>query len=159
METLNKNKLVDIDLKDYFAVIEKQDFNKLSLEYYTELFTEKDYFDRKPYLFRRQLIPYDKRFDLIEIVFDDSKKTKAICWDFKLKYRDLNEYFGKPILHYSAYSESTEFAFISSNKTIEIIITRIPGKYIEEENRMELKNETSGEIENPDFSFIQFTLK
>ncbi len=159
MEILNKNRLVNLDLEEYFRVLGKLNFNQLTLEYLTELFTEKKYLDRKPYLFRRQLTPFDNRFNLIEVVFDESKKVKAICWDLKLKYGDLKKYFGNPILNYSAYSECTEFAFKSLNKTIEIIITRIPGKYLETENGIELLNETNGKNESPDFEFIQFTLK
>ncbi|QBZ97570.1 hypothetical protein [Flavobacterium sangjuense] len=153
---MNKDEI--INLKEYFHIWGNQDFSKLNLDLLTQLFTKSDFVETKPYLYRRKLIPNDSRFKQIELVYDEDQKVKAIVWDLNITYKDLKDYFGEPIIHYEYYSETTAFAFRSKNQDIEIISTRTSGK-LNQLGESFFENESETKIENPEFTFIQFSLK
>ena len=153
--------LSNLSLYEYFKRMEKLIDKSISLNILTNFFTDKEFTETKPYLTRRKLLPKDKRFSKIEIVYDE--KIKAIVWDLNISLSNLTKTFGKPIMHNNYYDESTEFAFKSENPNIEIIKTRHPEslKKLNGENTYKFKTESGNEtkIDDPEFSFIQFSLK
>ena len=158
---ISQIELSNLSLTEYFKRMEKLIDKSHSLNILTDFFTDEKFTETKPYLTRRKLVPKDKRFSEIEIVYDE--KIKAIVWDLKISLTNLTKTFGKPIMHNNYYDESTEFAFRSENLNIEIIKTRHPEslKKLDGENNFEYKTENGNEttINDPEFSFIQFSLK
>lgn len=160
---MTREELTSLPLKNYFEWFEAELTKSIGLEELTELFTNRPYEEKKPYLIRRQLQPVDERFKKIEIVYDAGKPVGAIVWWFKVTLRELVNIFGKPILHYEPYSESMAFAFMSKNPDIDIIKTR----YSQASNDMiELKELESVDVKsisdrilNLEFTFLQFDLK
>ena len=158
---ISQIELSNLILIEYFKRMEKLIDKSLSLDILTDFFSDNKFTETKPYLTRRKLVPKDKRFNGIEIVYDE--KVKAIVWDLNISLSNLTKAFGKPIMHNSHYDDSTEFAFRSENPNIEIIITRHPESFkkLNGENNFEYKTENRNEItiNDPEFSFIQFSLK
>lgn len=154
--------LEKLPLKDYFKTIESIVTKDTSVEELTNFFTIKPYSETKPYLTRRHLIPMDKRFKEIEIVYKTARTAKAIVWNLNIFLSQLVDMFGEPIIHNEPYSDSTAFAFKSINPGIEIITTRhlkwltkLADKngfgYQDEQHKIQLLD--------PEFTFIQFSLK
>ena len=110
---------------------------------------------------RRKLKPIDTRFDQIELVYDDKNTVSAIVWDLSIPLSKLTEIFGTPIIYNEPYSGTTAFAFKSANPNIEIIKTRHSEwlKKLKYNNFFEYqdKNNQKIELEDPMFSFVQFT--
>ena len=158
---ISQIELANLSLADYFQKMESLLNKSLSLDVLTDFFTDEKYEETKPYLTRRKLIPKDKKFSEIEIVYDE--KVEAIVWDIKISLSKLTDIFGNPIMHNEYYSESTAFAFKSKNPDIEIINTRHPEslKKLESENKYEFTTENGNRIKisDPEFSFVQFSLK
>lgn len=159
---LNSLDLAVLSIKDYFKTIESAIDKDESVEKVTNFFTEQPFSEFKSYLNRRRLKPIDTRFDQIELVYNDKNKISAIVWDLNLLLSQLIEIFGTPIIHNEPYSNSTAFAFKSTNPNIDIIKTRHPEwlKKITDRNSYEYndKNNQKVELSDPDFSFIQFNL-
>ncbi len=165
LDNIKRSELLNLSLEEYFHYFEKSLQKDVDLEWLTGLFTELPYQEKKPYLTRRSLVPKDKRFKQIEIVYyDDTNKVGAIVWDFKITLRELVDLFGKPILHYEPYDNTVAFAFISKNSNIDVIKTRCSAS---SENEMidlkrvklvDVKN-ISNQILDLEFTFLQFSLK
>jgi hypothetical protein len=159
---LRENELEKLSLKDYFKTIELAINKALSIDKLTDFLSVDPYSETKPYLTRRQLIPKDKRFKQIELVYKDSNKASAIVWDMTISLSQLTDIFGEPIIHNEPYSDSTAFAFRSNNQDIEIIKTRHP-KWLtkfEGKNIFEYQDKDNQKVKlvDPEFSFIQFDL-
>jgi hypothetical protein len=159
---LRENDLKNLSIKDYFKSIELAIESIMSVDELTDFFTNQTYVETKPYLTRRKLIPNDRRFRQIELVYEDSKKVNAIIWDITISLSQLTEIFGEPIIHNEPYSDSTAFAFKSVNQNIEIIKTRHP-KWLtmvksKKGFRYQDKDNHEVELADPEFSFIQFEL-
>jgi hypothetical protein len=158
--------LTQVDLEnlttgEYFERIESVVDKKMDIERMTELFSLGHYSETKPYLIRRQLIPADKRFSQIELVYEAPHRIEAIVWHIRVSLSQLTDYFGEPIIHYEPYSNSTVFAFRSKNHNIEIIETRHPGwltKLTDNTFEYESKDKSIQTLIDPEFSFIQFDI-
>lgn len=159
---LKQNRLEMMSLKDYFRSIEHSIDSAMSVDNLTNFFTFQTYSEAKPYLTRRVLKPNDTRFKQIELVYKDSNKVIAIVWGITISLSQLADIFGEPIIHNEPYSDSTAFAFSSSNQEIETIKTRYPKwlTKLEGKNVFEYqdKNNQKVELVDPEFSFIQFNL-
>ena len=147
---MNGTELIDLPLKEYFDYFNNNLHKNMVLEYLEELFTELPHKEYKPYLIRRSLIPKDKRFRNIEIVYDDTNgfELGAIVWEINFTLRELVDIFGKPKYNYVPYNDTVEFAFISLNPDIEIIKTRLSLSKINnnEYNKLKLIDELSNWI-------------
>ncbi len=155
--------LQSMSIKDYFKTIELSIGKNINVDKLSDFLTVLPYSETKPYLTRRNLIPVDKRFEKIELVYTNKNKINAIVWDISISLSELIEIFGEPIIHNEPYSHSTAFAFKSNNSDIEIIKTRYPdwltkvkGKDIFE---YQSKNNQKTELKNPQFKFIQIDIK
>ena len=159
---LNPFDLENLSIKDYFKIIESTIGKSNSVDNLTDFFTQHPFSEFKSYLNRRKLKPFDTRFDQIELVYDDKNNVSAIVWDLGITLSQLTEIFGTPIIHNEPYSDTTAFAFKSINPRIEIIKTRHPEwlKKLKHKNVFEYqdKNNQKIELEDPMFSFVQFTL-
>jgi len=159
---LKQNELDIMSIKDYFKSIEVSIDSALSVDELMDFFSVQNYVETKPYLTRRKLIPKDKRFKQIELVYKDSNKVDAIVWDITMSLSQLTEIFGEPIIHNEPYSNSTAFSFKSNNQVIEIIMTRHPKwlTMVKGQKAFEYQDECNqkAELGDPEFSFIQFNL-
>ena len=160
---LNPFDLEKLSIRDYFKIIESKIGKDNSVDKLTDFFTEQPFSEFKSYLNRRKLKPIDTRFDQIELVYDHKDIVSAIVWDLSITLSQLTEIFGTPIIHTEPYSDTTAFAFKSTNPSIEIIKTRYP-EWLKKLKHMNLfeyqdKNNQKIELENPVFSFVQFNLE
>ncbi|MFN5844190.1 MAG: hypothetical protein ACK46O_00640 [Flavobacteriia bacterium] len=156
------HELNDLSLKEYFKLLIDTVPNVCNVEDLTHFFTDEPYSETKPYLIRRKLNPKDKRFKNIELVYDDRNKVSAIVWDINITLTQLKDIFGEPLINNEPISNSTSFAFPSTNKNISIIKTR-HRKWLtweQEKNTFEYLNSNNQKVElvDPDFSFIQIDL-
>ena len=96
------------------------------------------------------------------MVYDDKNNVSAIVWDLTIPLSKLTGIFGTPIIHNEPYCDTTAFAFRSANPNIKIIKTRHSEwlKKLKHNNFFEYqdKNNQKIELEDPMFSFVQFTL-
>lgn len=159
-----RDELLGQSLEIYFKFFEKKLEKDVDLEWLTDIFTEVPYTEKKPYLTIRHLIPKDKRFKEIEIIYDvnSKNKVKAIVWNFKVTLRELMHLFGKPNLKYEAYADSMLFTFSSNNCNIDVIKTRLPNPSekiigLREDELSNISTTTDG-ILDLEFIFLQFGL-
>jgi len=113
-DKITKEDLLGLPLKSYFNYFANNLKKEVNLEFLTILFTELQFKEKKPYLTRRKLLPNDKRFKEIEIVYDkkSNNKVMAIVWDFQFTLRELLNLFGTPVIEYEPYSNTTYFKYI-----------------------------------------------
>ena len=158
---LNPFDLEKLSIKDYFKAIESAIGKENNVDRLTIFFTKQPFSETTPYLIRRQLMPIDKKFKKIELVYEDRSKVSAIVWELSLSLSQLIEIFGLPIIHNEPYSNTTAFAFKSTNPNIEIIETR-HSEWLKKSknNSFEYldKNNQKKELEDPMFSFVQFNI-
>lgn len=162
MFQLSHNQLERVPLEAYFKAIERLIINSISVEDLTAFFTNQPFLETKPYLFRRILIPIDKRFSKIELVYESINHVKAIVWHFDTTLSELKSIFGEAIIHHEPYSNSTAVAFLSQNKNIDVIKTRHNGRLLKNEHGLfEYYNNGNQRVEllDPEFDFLQITLK
>ncbi len=155
--------LKDLSLKNYFKTIESTLEKVYNVDKLTDFFTVHPYSESKSYLNRRTLTSPDPKFEKIELVYQPlNNNVGAIVWELNISLSQLTEIFGAPIIHNEPYSNSTAFAFKSTNPNIEIIKTRHPEwlKKIRHKNTFEYqdKNNQKIELDDPMFSFVQFNL-
>jgi hypothetical protein len=159
---LDQIELKKMSIKEYFKTVELAIDSALSVDELTDFFSTKPFFESKPYLTRRRLIPKDPRFKKIELVYKDSYKVDAIVWDLTILLSELSDIFGEPIIYNELYSEATAFEFKSNNQRIKVIKTRHPKwlKMLKEKKVFEYQDENNQKLEliDPEFSFIQFNL-
>jgi hypothetical protein len=159
---LKQNELEKLSLEVYFKTIAFAIDKGLSVDRLTNFFSIDPYTETKPYLTRRQLIPTDKRFKRIELVYNDNNKVDAIVWDIQILLSQLTDVFGEPIIDNEPYSDTTAFAFKTDNQNIEIIKTRHPNwlTKMKGKNVFEYQNKDNQKVElvDPEFSFVQFDL-
>lgn len=157
---IKQNDLEKMSIKDYFKSIESSINSGISIDKLTAFFTFEDFVETKPYLIRRKLIPFDKRFKQIELVYKNKDKVDAIVWELTISLSQLIDIFGIPIIYHEPYSESTAIVFKSSNHDISIVTRHQKWITILKNNVFEYLNEDNqkSEIVDPEFSFVQFNL-
>jgi hypothetical protein len=160
---VSPNELTNYSLPDYFRYFESRLSRNIDLDSLTAFLSDQPFTEYKPYLTRRKLNPFDNRFNEIEIVYHDNRKVGAIVWELPISLTQLTECFGQFIVHNFYYDRSTEFAFLSKNKELEVIKTRHP-EYLtalSDSKSFEYENEQKDKIvfSDPQFNFVQFTLK
>ena len=158
----NINISQQLSTSEYLKYFEKEITKNFSLETLTRHFiTDNNYYTEKPYLYRRKIKSADKRFESFEIVYDKSEKIHAIVFNLKIMLSKLQEIFGQPFMQNEPYSETTAFAFKSTNLDIDIINTRhIKWLTKTKNNGYEyFENDNTYTLVDPEFSFIQFALK
>ena len=150
-----------LSTNEYLKIFEKEFQRNISLEDLTLHFTsDNNYHTEKPYLYRRIIKSDDKRFENFEIVYDKSKKIKAIVFNLNIKLSELQILFGQPFMQNEPYSNSTAFIFKSVNPDIEVAKTRHP-KWLTKtkDNKYEYaSNNSSYKLVDPEFNFIQFDI-
>lgn len=161
LSSLDSIALGRLPIKTYFQTVKSRLKTSNSLNELTDFFTIEPYRESKPYLTRRKLIPLDKRFKTIELVYKVPNKVDAIVWEIDITLSELVDIFGDPIIHNEPYSDSTAFAFRSDNPHIKIIKTRHPKWLTKVEGKESFEYEDQQqkiEVSNPEFSFIQFSI-
>lgn len=160
---LNSFDLKELSIQDYFKTIESTLEKTYNVDKLTNFFTVHPFSEWKSYLNRRTLTSLDPKFKKIELVYQPlNNNVSAIVWELSISLSQLTEIFGVPITHNEPYSDTTAFAFKSTNPNIEIIKTRHPEwlKKLRHKNSFAYqdKNNKKIELEDPIFSFVQFNL-
>jgi hypothetical protein len=154
--------LENLTTREYFKTIESVFDKQMDVERMTKLFSSERYSETKPYLTRRQLIPADRRFTQIELVYKAPHRIEAIVWDIRVSLSQLTDFFGEPIVHNEPYSNSTAFGFKSKNHDIKIIETRHPEWLTKSTDKRtfeyEGKDKSIKTLIDPEFGFIQFKI-
>lgn len=159
---LSQITLKKLSTREYFRTIESVIDKRLDVEKLSNFFTTEPYSETKPYLTRRQLIPIDKRFKKIELIYRDKHQVNAVVWDISITLTELTDIFGEPIIRNEPYSDSTAFGFKSKNHNIEIIETRHPQWLTKSPDKStfeyEDKDKSTKTLIDPEFSFVQFKI-
>lgn len=138
--------LHNLTLRDYFFEMDKLLLTCQDIEVLSNIFTKVKFETSKPYLYWRILVPVDKRFESIILIYDDSKKLKALRWNFKILLEELKSHWGEPSINYIPSAESTFFMFKSKYTDKHEYITSIAGCY------------TENSLEDFGFEYIQINL-
>ena len=145
---------------EYLKHFEKEISKSITLETLTRHFaTDDNYYTDKPNIYRRKIKSTDKRFESFEIVYDNSETIHAVIFDLKITLSILQEIFGQPIMQNEPYSDTTAFAFKSTNTEIEIIKTRYAAWLKKGKGNDFIIEDTSNRIFDPEFSFVQVDIK
>jgi hypothetical protein len=159
---LSQITLKNLSTKEYFRTMESVIDRRFDVEKLSNFFTTEPYSETRPYLTRRQLVPIDKRFNHIELVYKDNNSINAIVWEIQISLSELSDIFGEPVIHNEPYSNSTAFGFKSKNLNIEIIETRHPEWLTKstEKNAFEYKDKDkcTKTLIDPEFRFVQFKI-
>ena len=150
--------LSDLSLKDYFSEMKNLFNHKTDLKTLTELLSNGEFTETKPYLVRRQLVPKDERFSSIELVYESSELVQSVFWYLKTNLSSAVELFGDPRFHYVPHGGATMIGFYDHNKQFSGFESNYPGdvkkklrkyKIIKENGLKEIKDDL-------DISFISF---
>jgi|SRR6218665_217323 len=159
MGNISYEELKKMSIKDYFKFFESFISKNSNIDGLTNLFTDKEFVDKKPYLYRRALSSRDDRFCKIEIVFDDENKLRAIVWDLEILLSDIVEIFGDFKLVNEPFSNTTAFIFESSNPQISEFKTRCSGWLVKSDSLESFvfydQEKQNIEVHNPKVSFLQ----
>ena len=153
-----------LSLREYFEYFNSILHSEYNIESLTKKFTKLPFDETIPYFTRRQLVPYDKRFELIEVVYDHSEKNilGSVVWYIDITLRELVSIFGNPNYSYLPYDNTAHFIFRSKSPNI-IIRTAIHLSYLESFDYYKLKKINKLNIEDELFSvrmkFIDFSIK
>ena len=159
--TVSSEMLSKLNLNVYFD--EMKGFLKSTndLNSLTKLLCEDKYSERKPYLFIRTLIPKDKRFKSIELVYDTPENVLKIRWNLEVELSTLIEYFGSPRFHYAPHGSSTMIGFFDDNGEFTGFESITPGNIQEVDKQLRVIDIDEKETFRNDLnlSFVSFKME